>query len=108
MSEKISIKVVVAGRTYPISVFKGEEEKVFSAADDINKSIKFLQENYAVRDMQDLLAMTALQLATKKGDNNSSTIERTNTKTMDSEAKNRLNEIGSQLNELLQLIEKTN
>ena len=35
------------------------------AADDINRAIKLLQENYAVKDMQDLLAMTALQLATK-------------------------------------------
>lgn len=62
---KISLKVVVAGRTYPLSVTENEEQKVLQAAEDINKSIKLLQENYAVKDMQDLLAMTALQLASK-------------------------------------------
>lgn len=62
---KKSIKVVVAGRTYPLSVNESEEQKVMKAAEDINKAIKLLQDNYAVRDMQDLLAMTALQLASK-------------------------------------------
>jgi cell division protein ZapA len=62
---KLSLKVVVAGRTYPLTVNSGEEAKVTKAAEDINKAIKMLQDNYAVKDMQDLLAMTALQLATK-------------------------------------------
>ena len=64
---KLSIKVIVAGRTYPLTVSEGEETKVLKAAEDINKAIKLLQDNYAVKDMQDLLAMTALQLATKTG-----------------------------------------
>lgn len=64
---KLSIKVVVAGRTYPLTVNKNEQEKVMKAAEDINKAIKLLQDNYAVKDMQDLLAMTALQLASKSG-----------------------------------------
>ena len=64
---KVSLKVVVAGRTYPLTVQESEVEKVQRAADDINKAIKQLQENFAVRDMQDLLAMTALQLSTKSG-----------------------------------------
>jgi cell division protein ZapA (FtsZ GTPase activity inhibitor) len=62
---KLSLKVVVAGRTYPLTVSEGEQNKVVNAAEDINRTIKSLQENYAVKDMQDLLAMTALQLATK-------------------------------------------
>lgn len=62
---KISLKIVVAGRTYPLTVNEGEDVKIIKAADDINRAIKLLQENYAVKDMQDLLAMTALQLATK-------------------------------------------
>jgi cell division protein ZapA len=62
---KMSIKVVVAGRSYPLSVNESEQAKVLKAAEDINRSIKMLQDNYAVKDMQDLLAMTALQLATK-------------------------------------------
>ena len=62
---KLSIKVVVAGRTYPLTINEGEETKVVKAAEDINKAIKTHQDNYAVKDMQDLLAMTALQLASK-------------------------------------------
>lgn len=64
---KLSIKVVVAGRSYPLTVHENEQGKVQRAADEINKAIKTLQDNYAVKDMQDLLAMTALQLATKTG-----------------------------------------
>lgn len=62
---KLSLKVIVAGRTYPLTVSESEQGKVMKAAEDINRSIKLLQDNYAVKDMQDLLAMTALQLAAK-------------------------------------------
>ena len=73
---KVSLKVVVAGRTYPLTLNEEEQDKVMKAADDINKAIKTLQDSYAVKDMQDLLAMTALQLATKpKHENNSSVKE---------------------------------
>jgi cell division protein ZapA len=65
---KLSIKVVVAGRTYPLTVEETEEAGVQEAANDINKRIQFLKDNYAVKDVQDLLAMTALQVAVKKGD----------------------------------------
>ena len=69
---KLSVKVVVAGRSYPLSVEEAEKDKVMQAAADINKAIKMLQDNYAVKDMQDLLAMTALQLAAKEGGDKSS------------------------------------
>jgi len=62
---KTSIKVILAGRNYPLTINEGEEKAVQEAVDGINNSIKRLQENYAVKDMQDLLAMTALQLATR-------------------------------------------
>jgi len=64
MSEK-SIKVSIAGRIYPISVKPEEEEMVRMAAKSVDESVKHLQDNYAVKDKQDLLAMTALQLSTK-------------------------------------------
>lgn len=67
----MSIKVVLAGRNYPLTINEGEEEKVRQAVSDINNSIKRLQENYAVKDMQDLLAMTALRLATRSSDESS-------------------------------------
>jgi len=95
---KVSLKVVVAGRTYPLTVQESEVEKVKRAADDINKAIKQLQENFAVRDMQDLLAMTALQLSTKSGKTAAST---TNTTTPDySEATEELRRLAEDLSAL--------
>lgn len=102
MSEKISIKVVVAGRTYPLNLAKSEETKVLKAADDINRSIKLLQENYAVKDMQDLLAMTALQLASKSSKNT----DLSTANVSDDSAKYELQEVGKQLEELLAQIEQ--
>jgi cell division protein ZapA len=62
---KISIKVLIGGRTYPLTVSENEQEKVIKAAEDINKGIELLRQNYGVKDPQDLLAMTALQLVSK-------------------------------------------
>jgi cell division protein ZapA len=64
MSE-LSIKVTIAGRIYPINVKAEEEERVRNAAMEVDKNVKFLLDNYAVKDKQDLLAMTALQMSTK-------------------------------------------
>lgn len=62
---KISIKVLVGGRSYPLTVSENEQEKVMKAAEGINKGIELLRQNYGVKDPQDLLAMTALQLVSK-------------------------------------------
>lgn len=67
MSE-MSIKVTIAGRIYPITVKPDEEEKVRDAAKRVDDNLKALQSNYAVKDKQDLLAMTALQFASKSLD----------------------------------------
>ncbi len=64
MSE-LSIKINVVGRTYPLSVSVEEEAYIRAAADKINEMVRDFQENYAVKDKQDLLAMTALQIATQ-------------------------------------------
>ena len=63
--EKLSLNVVIGGRTYPLKVNVGEEVQIQKAAQDINRAIRLLQENYAVKDMQDLLAMSSLQLLSK-------------------------------------------
>ena len=78
--EKISLKVIIAGRTYPLTIKKEEENAILAAAEKINFNIKKLQGSYAVKDMQDLLAMTALQLALPKSESvsvepNNSTID---------------------------------
>jgi cell division protein ZapA (FtsZ GTPase activity inhibitor) len=93
---KLSLKVVVAGRTYPLTVNSGEEAKVTKAAEDINKAIKMLQDNYAVKDMQDLLAMTALQLATKS----TSTTVSAPVEPDYSEIESKLNELSTEIDSL--------
>ena len=61
--DKLSIKVNIGGRTYPLTIAPSEEEAIRKAAQLINDNIRQLEENYAVRDKQDVLAMTALQYA---------------------------------------------
>ena len=61
---EISIKINIADRVYPLRVTAEEEEVIRHAAKLINEKMKELQENYAVRDKQDLLSMCVLQYAT--------------------------------------------
>ncbi len=64
--EKLKINVVIAGRTYPLSVNNiKQEEGMRKAAKAINKLISTYEQNYAVSDKQDVLAMCALQFASK-------------------------------------------
>ncbi|CAI8355800.1 MAG: Uncharacterised protein [Polaribacter sp. SA4-10] len=63
---KLKINVVIAGRTYPLSVNNTQEEEgMRKAAIAINTLIKNYEQNYAVSDKQDVLAMCALQFASK-------------------------------------------
>ena len=78
--DKISLKIIIAGRTYPLTIKKEEEEAIKAAAEKINSNIKKLQGSYAVKDMQDLLAMTTLQMAVQLKTNPSETAESTQPK----------------------------
>ena len=61
---EISIKINIADRVYPLKVNMEEEEIIRRAAKMINDRIKEYQDNYAVRDKQDLLSMSVLHYAT--------------------------------------------
>jgi len=64
MNEKLKIKVTIGDRVYPLTInSEGEEEGVRKAVKKINDLIKRFEENYEVRDKQDVLAMCALQFA---------------------------------------------
>ena len=65
MGELLSVKVSIANRNYPLRITSEEQEKVMRAAENINKRMKDFEENYAVKDKQDLLAMCALQFASE-------------------------------------------
>jgi cell division protein ZapA (FtsZ GTPase activity inhibitor) len=60
---EISIKINIADRVYPLKINMEEEEIVRRAAKLINDRIKEYQENYAVKDKQDLLSMCVLHYA---------------------------------------------
>lgn len=63
---KLKINLVIAGRTYPLSVKDNiEEEAMRKAAASINTLIAKYEQNYAVHDKQDVLAMCALHFAAK-------------------------------------------
>jgi cell division protein ZapA len=70
MDDLIKIKVTIADRVYPMSISASQEESLRSSATKINSTIKKLEQNYAVRDKQDVLAMCALQYAAKLEQNN--------------------------------------
>ncbi len=74
MSEK-SVKITIAGRTYPLTVDAKEESSVMDAAKRINDRVAQLEQTYLVKDKQDLLAMTALQFASQYLDNKSKSID---------------------------------
>ena len=65
MGEHQSIKVSIANRNYPLRITTEEHDRVMQAAENINKRIKDFEDNYAVKDKQDLLAMCALQFASE-------------------------------------------
>ena len=65
MGELLSVKVSIANRNYPLRITGEEQEKVTRAAENINKRIKDFEDNYAVKDKQDLLAMCSLQFASE-------------------------------------------
>ncbi|HLT41847.1 MAG TPA: cell division protein ZapA [Sphingobacteriaceae bacterium] len=61
---EISIKINIADRIYPLRIAIEEEEIIRRAAKLINDRIKEFQDNYAVKDKQDLLSMAVLHYAT--------------------------------------------
>jgi len=85
MDEKLKIKISIADRVYPLNVDMSQEEGLRSASKKIDVMMKQFEENYAVRDKQDVLAMCALQFASQveqnkidKVEDHTNTIERLN------------------------------
>ncbi|WP_286966479.1 cell division protein ZapA [Flavobacterium sp. UBA4854] len=65
MDGKLRIKISIADRVYPLTVEPAQEEGLRSASKKIDAMIKQFEENYAVRDKQDVLAMCSLQFASQ-------------------------------------------
>jgi len=65
VADKLKIKISIADRVYPLTIDPSREEGLRKAAKSIEVMMKQLEQSYAVRDKQDLLAMCALQFAAK-------------------------------------------
>ncbi|SUZ71179.1 uncharacterized protein METZ01_LOCUS24033 [marine metagenome] len=65
MSDYIKIKLNIGDRLYPLTIERSQETFFRDAVKKIESSLKKLEENYSVRDKQDLLAMTCIQFAAK-------------------------------------------
>ncbi|MCX6334430.1 MAG: cell division protein ZapA, partial [Bacteroidia bacterium] len=57
MDDKLSIRVNVADRYYPLKVERENEEKIRKAARMINEKVLQYKQRYADKDVQDFLAM---------------------------------------------------
>lgn len=69
MENKLSIKVNIAERYYPLKIDVKDEEKIRRAAKMINEKILQYKQRYSDKDVQDFLAMAALQYVIKVIDN---------------------------------------
>ena len=76
MENKIKIKVKIADRIYPLTIRPEQEEAIRLSVKKIDQMIKQLEQSYAVRDKQDVLAMCSLQYATKLIQKNNSEDDR--------------------------------
>tara|TARA_B100001059_G_C17440494_1_gene382415 strand:- start:10 stop:336 length:327 start_codon:yes stop_codon:yes gene_type:complete len=71
MEDNIKIKLNIGDRLYPLTIQRSQEFYFREAAKVIENTIKNLEENYSVRDKQDLLAMCCIQFAAKNLQNKS-------------------------------------
>jgi cell division protein ZapA len=77
MEEKLSIRVNVADRYYPLKIDRIDEEKIRKAAKMINEKVLQYKQRYTDKDIQDFLAMAALQYVIKVLEGDSDSVEST-------------------------------
>ncbi|MCC7533997.1 MAG: cell division protein ZapA [Bacteroidia bacterium] len=65
MLNELSIKVNIADRLYPLKVTPEQEVIVRQAAKLIQEKLKIMQSQFEIKDKQDLLSMTILDIATQ-------------------------------------------
>lgn len=94
-----TVEVQIGKRSYPIEVENdAEETKIKLSAQMINENINKLKGNYVVTDYVDLLAMTALELAS-----NSANTEELENSALNKLISKELNELNEKLDEVLSL-----
>ena len=63
--DKLSIKLNIANRFYPMKIDRSSEEVIRNSVKKIDNRLKFYEDNYAIKDKQDLLAMCLIEYASK-------------------------------------------
>lgn len=66
VSNTLSIKIQIAGRSYPLKVTPEQQVVLEKAATAVNDRLKEYEKAYGVRDIQDLLSMCALHMAAEQ------------------------------------------
>lgn len=64
--DQLKINIKIDGRVYPLSIDRKDEEKHRIAAKMVNETLKKYKELFRDKDAQDILAMTAFQIALSK------------------------------------------
>ena len=63
--DKLSIKLHIANRIYPMKIERKSEEFIRNSVKKIEDRLKFYEESYEIKDKQDLLAMCLIEYASK-------------------------------------------
>ncbi len=63
--DKLSIKLNIANRFYPMKIERSSEETIRNAVKKIESRLKFYEDNYEIKDKQDILAMCLIEYASK-------------------------------------------
>jgi cell division protein ZapA (FtsZ GTPase activity inhibitor) len=93
MDDKLSIRINIADRYYPLKIDRKDEEKIRKAARSINEKVLQYKQRYTDKDTQDFLAMAALQFVIKVLD--------TNEDKVDSEVYEKIRELNDELGSIL-------
>ena len=63
--EKQRIKITIAERQYPLTIYPSEEESMRIAVSKIREMVEFYKSKFKDRDVQDALSMSVLHFAVK-------------------------------------------
>jgi cell division protein ZapA len=62
-NKRLSINIKIDGRTFPLDINRADEERYRLAAKMVNETITKFRETFGDQESQNILAMTAFQIA---------------------------------------------
>lgn len=91
--ETVKLNVVIAGRSYPLVINAGEEERITRLVKELNSKISDFKVRYTDKDTQDHLSMALLTVYND--------LDKVRQSSSDQQAIKRLTDVEGQLSELL-------